>query len=191
MACPPEPPTGSSSFFPIQEGQQWTFQYSCTYDSFSAVEYKRKVVGDLTWTFGAPRCEDSNTFTIEEQFNGEVTETWDYVYWDSIRVETDSLHRSITRQGRFDNKQIIIPGPNMGAFNERCSPGVGTLAYAIPWHYPLASPDTIRADSLLGAGFGSSSHASVTLVRDEGLFRFGHAVGGRSNGWTGSFWRGP
>lgn len=191
MACPPDPPAESSSFFPLQEGQQWQFQYSCTYESFSAVEYKRKVVGNLTWTFDAPRCEDTNTFTIEEHFKGQVTETWDYVYWDSIHVEIDSLHHVIMLEGRLDEEQIVIPGPDMGMPDGRCSPGLGTLTYTTPWHYPLAAPDTMRADSLLGAGFGSSSHASVILVRNEGVVQFGHSVGGRSSGWTGSLWRMP
>lgn len=189
--CPPEPPARADSLFPLHEGQQWHFRYSCTYTSFSAVEYERKVTGDLTWTFGPALCAEEGIFTIEGRFSGKVTETTDYIYLDSVHVTVDSLHHEFIRQRSFDTEEVIIPGPDMGSLDAWCLPGPDTLAYTIAWYYPITAPDTVRANALLGAGFGSSSHASVELVCNEGLVRFGQAVGRRSSGWSGAFWRVP
>lgn len=150
-----------SVYFPMDTGQTWTYQYRQE-KADEAFGHRDLTEGVLTWTVtGNTVLKDDVLWTIEERFEGMKT----HIRGDGHRTEEPVVwDRSFTA---ILSERLL----DLGRYTQALPP--------VQWGYFDPAPDTVRVDTLLGAGFGRITSKSLTLVRDVGLVHWWGGTAGR------------
>ncbi|HMB91569.1 MAG TPA: hypothetical protein VKP65_12025 [Rhodothermales bacterium] len=142
-----------AAYFPIQVGHAWTYSYQSDTQGMNYPHYQ--TTSTLQWELiAATACaHGSQTFTIQETFDGVTTLPSD----NPDYREEQSWTRTLS--GQIKGRAL-----HLGRYTE---------ALPVQWSYPVSTPDTVETQTSAGSNYPYySERSSIVLKRETGITRW-------------------